>query len=145
MLQFEQSGNRKQGPEESGLNLSLIRRWSRRNGVFEFHLRGGRGGDLVVICEAWDSLLLGKPGLGKTRLNSRTSKPKLLGCTWEAKFKTIHSLVIYWCKICNKCKTGISTFIMGVFFNWCPPKNHKFFSVSKFWHLELFWWNLLHM
>ena len=22
--------------------------------------------------------------------------------------------------------------IQGVFFNWCPPKNHKFFSVSKF-------------
>ena len=29
------------------------------------------------------------------------------------------------------------------FFNWCPPKNHKFFFVSKFWHLELFWWDLL--
>ena len=34
-------------------------------------------------------------------------------------------------------------YIQGVFFNWCPPKNHKFFSVSKFWHLELFWWDLL--
>ena len=28
--------------------------------------------------------------------------------------------------------------IQGDFFNWDPPKNHKFFSVSKFWHLELF-------
>ena len=33
--------------------------------------------------------------------------------------------------------------LQGVFFNWCPPKNHKFFLVSKFWHLELFWWDLL--
>ena len=33
--------------------------------------------------------------------------------------------------------------LQGVFFNWCPPKNHKFFSVSKFWHLELFWLDLL--
>ena len=36
-----------------------------------------------------------------------------------------------------------SAFIQGVFFNWCPPKNHKFFSVGKFWHLELYWWDLL--
>ena len=33
--------------------------------------------------------------------------------------------------------------IQGVFFNWSYPKNHKFFLVSKFWHLELFWWDLL--
>ena len=68
--------------------------------------------------------------------------PDLRKSPLYVKFKTIHSLVIYWCKICNKCKTGISTFIQGVFFNWCPPKNHKFFSVSKFWHLELFCWYL---
>ena len=33
--------------------------------------------------------------------------------------------------------------IQGVFFNWCPPKNSKCQPVSKFWHLELFWWDLL--
>ena len=31
----------------------------------------------------------------------------------------------------------------GWFFSLTPPKNHKFFSVSKFRHLELFWWDLL--
>ena len=35
------------------------------------------------------------------------------------------------------------SFMSKVFFNWCPPKNHKFFPVSKFWHWELFWWDLL--
>ena len=32
---------------------------------------------------------------------------------------------------------------VGCFFSWCPPKNHKFFPVSKFWHLELFRWDIL--
>ena len=31
----------------------------------------------------------------------------------------------------------------GCFFNWCPPKNHMFFPVSKFWHFELFWLDIL--
>ena len=34
-------------------------------------------------------------------------------------------------------------YIQGVFFNWCPPKKPKFQPVSKFWHLELFWLDLL--
>ena len=50
--------------------------------------------------------------------------------------------------------------IQGDFFNWPPPKNHKYGKklkylnwdppksskcqpVSKFWHLELLWWDLL--
>ena len=33
--------------------------------------------------------------------------------------------------------------VQGDFFHWDPPKNHKFFSVRKFWYLELFWWDLL--
>ena len=51
-------------------------------------------------------------------------------------------------------------FIQGVFFNWCPPKIHKYGKklkyqnrcplknskyqpVRKFWHLGLLWWDLL--
>ena len=30
-----------------------------------------------------------------------------------------------------------------VFFHWYPPKNSKCQPVSKFWHLEHFWWDLL--
>ena len=33
--------------------------------------------------------------------------------------------------------------IQGVFSHWYPPKNSKCQLVSKFWHLELFWWDLL--
>ena len=32
--------------------------------------------------------------------------------------------------------------IQGVFLIWCSLKS-QVFSVSKFWHLELFWWDLL--
>ena len=42
MLQFEHSRKRKQGLKESGFNLSLIKRWSRRNGVFELTPRKTR-------------------------------------------------------------------------------------------------------
>ena len=27
--------------------------------------------------------------------------------------------------------------------NWCPPKNSKYQPVRKFWHLGLLWWDLL--
>ena len=37
----------------------------------------------------------------------------------------------------------IKLFIQGGFFHWYPPKNFKCQPVSKFWHLELFWWDLL--
>ena len=54
----------------------------------------------------------------------------------------------------------ISLIIQGVFFNWCPPKIHKYGKklkyqnwcppknskyqpVRKFWHLGLLWWDLL--
>ena len=33
--------------------------------------------------------------------------------------------------------------IFMVFFYWFCPKNSKCQPVSKFWHLELFWWDLL--
>ena len=52
------------------------------------------------------------------------------------------------------------SFIQGVFFNWCPPKIHKYGKklkyqnwcppknskyqpVRKFWHSGLLWWDLL--
>ena len=70
-------------------------------------MTGGRGGGLD--CEACDRDIAFSQK--KTQLNSRTSKPRLVGCTLEEKFKTMYSLVIYWCKICNKCKTGISTYV----------------------------------
>ena len=95
MLQFGQSRNRKQGLEESGLNLSLIKRWSRRNGVFELTPRKTR---------SWEN---------SAELKNIETKTGWL----YVKFKTIHSLVIYYCKICNKCKTGISTFVSQYLIN----------------------------
>ena len=32
-------------------------------------------------------------------------------------------------------------YLQGVLFKWDPPKKCQ--PVSKFWHLELFWWDLL--
>ena len=49
-----------------------------------------------------------------------------------------------------KCYCWLSLFIKfirisstGCFFNWYPPKSSKCQPVSKSWHLELFWWDLL--
>ena len=73
MLQFEQSRNRKQGLEESGLNLSLIKRWSRRNGVFELTPRKTR---------SWEN---------SAELKNIETKTGWL----YVKFRTVHSLIIY--------------------------------------------------
>jgi len=47
-------------------------------------------------------------------------------CSWKLRF--YHSLL---------------SKLQGVFFNWYPPKSSKCQLVSKSWHLELFWWDLL--
>ena len=62
---------------------------------------------------------------------------------------------------CYSSLLGLSEqYIQGVFFNWCPPKIHKYGKklkyqnwcppknskyqpVRKFWHLGLLWWDLL--
>ena len=95
MLQFDQSRNRKQGLKDIGLNLSLIKRWSRRNGVFELTPRKTR---------SWEN---------SAELKNIETKTGWL----YVKFKTIHSQTIYWYKICNLCKTVISTFISQYLIN----------------------------
>ena len=54
-------------------------------------------------------------------------------------------LVKFACRILNFTTRLIENhiYIQGVFFNWSYPKSSKCQSVSKFWHLELFWWDLL--
>ena len=80
----------------------------------------------LLCCQSWDGCLYKEETFSKKEANARTV---CIVWSWDRCRVTGNDLFLL--------------YIQSVFFNWCPPKNYKFFSASKFWHLELFWWDLL--
>ena len=101
----------------------------------------------LLCCQSWDGCCKAYGGESPVAICDFVEPKRQLYKeeTFSKKEANAKTACIVWSW--DRCRvTGNDLFLLyiqGVFFNWCPPKNYKFFSASKFWHLELFWWDLL--
>ena len=83
----------------------------------------------IYLLERGIMFVYKPPILSSLRMSSRSTLPGIL-----------HNEELVFCSVEMKLWKYVDHWQS---FNWDLPKNHKFLLVSKFWHLELFWWDLL--